>query len=116
MQLNCLIFEFNYYNYFDAFKIFMFFFKNSLNLCFILNFIFTEFVDSLNRFTLFTQDLNQFKKSTLKKTLNFKSNNLFISLFNVVIKKSISFKLLNKLKTLINIVMIDIIVFYKLNS
>ena len=61
------------------------------------------------------QDLNQFKKSTLKKTLNFKSNNSFTSSFNVVTKKLISFKLLNKLKILTNIVIIDVVVFYKLN-
>ena len=90
-------------------------FKNSFDFCFILNFIFIKSVDSLNRFTSFTQDLNQFKKLTLKKTLSFKSNNSFISSFNVVTKKSISFKLLNKSKISTNIVMIDVIVFYKLN-
>ena len=115
MQSDCLIFEFNCCNHFDVFKAFMFSLKNSFNLCFTSNFVFIEFVDSSNRFTSFTQDLNQFKKSTLKKTLSFRSNNLFIFSFNVVTKKLISFESLNKLRILTNIVMIDVVVFYKLN-
>ena len=115
MQSNCLIFEFDRYNHYNVFKTFMFSLKNSLDLRFISNFVFIEFVDLLNRFTSFTQDSNQFKKSTLKKTLNFKSNNLFIFSFNIVIKKSISFESLNKLKILMNIIIIDIVAFYKLN-
>ena len=115
MQLNCLIFEFNHYNHFNTFKTFMFFLKNLFDLRFISNFVFIKFVDSLNRFILFTQNLNRFKKSTLKKILNFKSNNWFISLFNIVIKKSISSESLNKSKISTNIVMIDVVVFYKLN-
>ena len=115
MQLNHLIFELDRCNHFDAFKTFMPFLKNSSDFRFTSNFVSTEFFDSLNRFTLFTQDSNQFKKSTLRKTLNLKSNNSFISSFNVVTKKSISFELLNKLKTLTNIVIIDVVAFYKLN-
>ena len=115
MQLNRLIFEFDYYNYFDAFKAFMFFSKNSFNLRFILNLVFIELVNSLNRFTSLMQDLNQFKKSTLRKTLNFKSNNSFTFSFNVIMKKSISFELLKKSKISTNIVIIDVVVFYKLN-
>ena len=115
MQSNRLIFEFDRYSHFDIFKTFMFFLKISLDLRFISNFVSIEFVDSSNRFTSFTQDSNQFKKSTLKKTLNFKSNNSFISSFNIVIKKSTLFELLNKSKTSMNIVMIDVVVFYKLN-
>ena len=61
------------------------------------------------------RDLNQFKKSTLKKTLNFKLNNSFISSFNMITKKSISFKSLNKSKISTNIVMINVVIFYKLN-
>ena len=110
MQLNCLIFEFNCCNHFDAFKALMLPSKNLFNLCFISNLIFIKFINSSNRFTLFTQNSNQFKKSTLRKILSFKSNNSFISLFNVVTKKSISFKLLNKSETSTNIV-----IFYKLN-
>ena len=115
MQLNYLIFEFNRCSHFDAFKAFMFFLKNSFDLRFISNLVFIKFIDSLNQFTSFTQDSNQFKKSTLKKTLNLKSNNSLISSFNVVIKKLISSELINKSKTLTNIVMIDVVVFYKLN-
>ena len=48
--------------------------------------------------------------------MNFKSNNSFISSFNIVTKRSISSKLLNKLKISTNIIMIDVVVFYKLNS
>ena len=115
MQLNCLIFELDHCNHFDVFKTFISFLKNLFNLRFISNLVFTEFIDLSNQFTSFTQDLNSFKKSTLKKTLNFKSNNSFISLFNVITKKSTSFKSLNKLKTSTNIVMIDVVVYYKLN-
>ena len=115
MQLNCLIFEFDYCSYFNIFKTFMLFSKNSFDLCFILNFVFIEFIDLLNQFTSFTQDLNQFKKLILWKTLNFKSNNLFIFSFNVVTKSLISFKSLNKSKTSTNIVMIDVVDFYKLD-
>ena len=77
MQLNHLIFEFDYCNDFDTFKIFIFFLKNLLNLRFISNFIFIKFIDLFNRFTLFTQNSNQFKKLIFRKTLNFKSNNSF---------------------------------------
>ena len=115
MQSNRLIFELDHYSHFDVFKTFMSFLKNSFDLRFILNSVFIEFVNSSDRFTSFTQDSNQFKKSILKKTLNFKSNNSFIFSFNVVTKKSISFKSSNKLKTSTNIVMIDVVVFYKLN-
>ena len=115
MQSNYLIFESDYYNHFDTFKAFMFFLKNSSDLRSISNFVFIELVDSLNRFTSFTQDLNQFKKSILRKTLNFKLNNSFTSSFNVVTKKSISFKSLNKSRISMNIIMIDAAVFYKLN-
>ena len=115
MQSNCLIFEFDRCNHFNAFKAFMFSLKNSFDLRFISNFVFIKFVNSLNRFTSLTQNSNQFKKSTLRKTLNFKLNNSFISSFNVVTKRSISFKSLNKLKISMNIVMIDAAVFYKLN-
>ena len=115
MQLNRLIFEFDRCNYFDVFKAFISFLKNSFDLRFTLNFVFIKFVDSLNRFTSFTQDSNQFKKSTLKKTLSFKSNNSFIFSFNIVMKESISFKSLNKSRISTNIVMIDVVVFYKLN-
>ena len=115
MQSNCLIFEFNRCNYFDVFKTLMSSLKNLLDFYFISNSVFIEFVDSLNRFTSLTQDSNQFKKLTLKKTLNFKLNNSFTFSFNVVTKKLISFKLLNKLKISTNIVMIDVVVFYKLN-
>ena len=48
MQLNHLIFEFDYCNHFDVSKTFMFSLKNSFNLRFISNFVFTEFVDLLN--------------------------------------------------------------------
>ena len=116
MQSNCLIFEFNCCNHFDIFKTFMSFLKNSPDLRSTSNFVSIEFVDSSNRFTSLTQNSNQFKKSTLRKTLNFKSNNLFISSFNVVIKESISFKSLNKSRISTDIVMIDVVVFYKLNS
>ena len=58
MQSDHLIFKFDRYNHFETFKTFMFSSKNSFDLCFILNFVFIEFVDSLNRFTSFTQDLN----------------------------------------------------------
>ena len=51
----------------------------------------------------------------MKKTLNFKSNNLFFSSFNIVMKKLISFKSLNRLKIQTNIVMIDVVIFYNLN-
>ena len=115
MQSNYLIFEFDCCNHFDAFKTFMFFLKNSSDLRFTSNFVFIKHVDSSNRFTSFTQNLNQFKKSTLRKTLNFRSNNSFIFSFNVVIKKLISSESLNKLKTSTNIVMIDVVTFYKLN-
>ena len=115
MQSNCLIFESDRCSHFNVFKTFMFSLKNSFDLRFILNFVFIEFVNSLNRFTSFTQDSNQFKKSILKKTLNFKSNNLFIFSFNVVTKKSTSFELLNKSRISTNIIMIDVIAFYKLN-
>ena len=115
MQSNRLIFEFDRCSHFNIFKTFMFSLKNSLDLRFISNLIFIKFVDLSNRFISLTQDLNQFKKSTLKKTLNFKSNNSFIFSFNIVTKKSISSESLNKLKILTNIVMIDVIVFYKLN-
>ena len=54
MQLNRLIFEFDCCNHFNVFKTFMFSLKNSLDFRFILNFIFIEFVDSLNQFTSFT--------------------------------------------------------------
>ena len=87
MQLNFLIFKFNRYNHFDVLKTFMSFSKNSFYFRFTLNFVFIKFVNSLNQFTSFTQNSNQFKKSILKKTLNFKSNNSFIFLFNVVTKK-----------------------------
>ena len=93
----------------------MFSLKNSFDLRFILNFVFTEFVDLLNRFSSFTQDSNQFKKLTLRKTLNFKLNNSFIFSFKIITKKLTSFKSLNKLRTSTNIIMIDIVVFYKLN-
>ena len=115
MESNYLIFEFNCCNHFDDFKIFMFFSNNSFDFRFISNLVFIEFVNSLNQFRSFTQNSNQFKKSTLKKTLNFKSNNFLIFSFNVVMKKSTSFKLLNILKISMNIVMIDVAVFYKLN-
>ena len=115
MQLNHLIFEFNRCNHFDIFKAFMLSSKNLLDLRFILNLVFIKFIDSLNRFTSLMQNLNQFKKSILKKTLSFQSNNSFFSFFNVVTNKSISFESLNKSKIQTNIVMIDIIVFYKLN-
>ena len=115
MQLNYLIFEFDRCNHFDVFKTLMSFLKNSFDFRFTSNFVCIEFINSLNRFTSLTQDSNQFKKSTLKKTLNFKSNNLLIFSFNVIMKKSISFESLNKSKTSTNIVMINIVVFYKLN-
>ena len=115
MQSNCLIFEFDRCSHFDAFKTLMSSLKNSFDLRFISNFVFIEFVDSSNRFTPLTQDSNQFKKSTLRKTLSFKSNNSFTSSFNVVTKKLISFESLNKSKTSTNIVMIDAVAFYKLN-
>ena len=115
MQSNRLIFEFDCYNHFDVFKAFMPSLNNSFDLHFTSNSVSTEFVDSSNRFISFTQDLNQFKKSTLKKTLNFKLNNSFIFSFNVVTKKLTSSELLNKSKILTNIVMIDVVVFYKLN-
>ena len=115
MQSDCLIFEFDYCNYFDILKAFMFSLKNSLDLRFISNSVFIEFVDSSDRFTSFTQNSNQFKKSTLRKTLSFKSNNLFIFLFNIVMKKSTLSESLNKSKTSTNIVMIDVVAFYKLN-
>ena len=115
MQSDYLIFELDRCNHFDAFKTFMFSSKNLFNLRFTSNLVFIKLIDLLNQFTSFTQNSNRFKKSTLKKTLNFKSNNSFISLFNVVTKKSISFKSLNKSKTSTNIVMIDVIIFYKLN-
>ena len=115
MQLNRLIFELDRCNHFDIFKTFMLSLKNSSDFRFTSNFIFIKFVDSLNWFTSLTQDLNQFKKSTLRKTLNFKSNNSFISSFNIITKKSILFESLNKLKISTNIVMIDVVVFYKLN-
>ena len=115
MQSDRLIFKFDHYNHFDAFKTFMSFLKNSLDLRFISNLIFIKFVDSSNRFTSFTQDSNQFKKSTLRKTLNFRLNNSLISLFNIVTKRSISFKSLNKSKTSTNIVIINVVIFYKLN-
>ena len=115
MQSNHLIFEFDRCNHFDAFKTFMSFLKNSSDLHFISNLVFIEFVNSSNRFTSFTQDSNQFKKSTLRKTLSFKLNNSLIFLFNVVTKKSISSELLNKLKISTNIVMIGVVAFYKLN-
>ena len=115
MQSDCLIFEFDYCSHFDVFKTFMFSLKNLFDFRFISNFVFIKFVNSLNRFTSFTQDSNQFKKLTLRKTLNFKSNNSLIFSFNVVMKKSTSFELLNKSKISTNIVMIDVVVFYKLN-
>ena len=115
MQFNRLIFEFDYYNYFDVFKTFMPSLKNSFDFRFTSNLVFIKFVNSSNQFTSFTQDLNQFKKPTLKKTLNFKSNNSFTSSFNVVTKKLISSESLNKSKVSTNIVMIDVVVFYKLN-
>ena len=115
MQSNYLIFEFNYCNHFDVFKTFIFSSKNLLDLHFILNSVFIEFVNSFDRFTLFTQDLNQFKKSTLRKILSFRLKNSFFSSFNIIIKKLISFKSLNKLKISMNIVMINAAVFYKLN-
>ena len=112
---DCLIFEFDCCNHFDVFKTFMFSLKNSLNLRFTSNFVFIKFIDLSSRFTSFTQNSNQFKKSTLKKILSFKSNNSFISSFNVVTKRSISFKSLNKSKISTNIVMINVVIFYKLN-
>ena len=115
MQSNCLIFEFDRCSHFNVFKTLMLLLKNSFDFCFISNSVFIEFVDSSDRFTSLTQDLNQFKKSTLRKTLNFKSNNSFISSFNIVTKKLISSELLNKSKISTNIVMIDVVVFYKLN-
>ena len=115
MQSNYLIFEFDCCNHFDVFKTFMFSLKDSPDLRFTSNFVFIEFIDSSNRFTSFTQDSNQFKKSTLKKTLSFKLNNSFIFSFNIVTKKSILFKSLNKSKISTNILMIDVVVFYKLN-
>ena len=115
MQSNRLIFKLNYYSHFDVFKTFMSFLKNSFDLRFTSNLVFVEFIDLLNWFTSLTQDSNQFKKLTLKKTLNLKSNNSFIFLFNVVTKKSISFESLNKSKISTNIVMIDVVAFYKLN-
>ena len=115
IQSNCLIFEFDRCNHFDIFKTFMFSLKNSFDLRFILNLVSIKFVNLSDRFTSFTQDLNQFKKSILKKTLNFKLNNSFIFSFNVVIKKLILFESLNKSKILTNIVMIDVVAFYKLN-
>ena len=115
MQLNRLIFELDRCNHFDVFKTFMLSLKNSPDLRFTSNLVFIKFIDSSNWFTSFTQDSNQFKKLTLKKTLNFKSNNSFISSFNVVMKRSILFKLSNKSKISTNIVMIDVIIFYKLN-
>ena len=115
IQSNCLIFEFDRCSYFDIFKTFMFFSKNLFDLRFISNLVFIEFVDLSDQFTSFTQDSNQFKKLILRKTLNFKLNNLFILSFNVVTKKLTLFKSLNKSKISTNIVMIDVIVFYKLN-
>ena len=115
MQSNRLIFELDRCNHFDVFKALMSFLKNSFDLRFTSNLVFIEFVDSSDRFTSFTQDSDQFKKLTLKKTLNFKLNNSFTSSFNVVIKKSISSESLNKSKISTNIVMIDVVVFYKLN-
>ena len=115
IQSNRLIFEFNRYNHFDIFKTFMFSLKNSFDFRFISNFVSIKFINSSNQFTSFTQDLNQFKKLTLRKTLSFKINNLFISSFNIVTKKLILFKSLNKSRTLTNIVMIDVAAFYKLN-
>ena len=115
MQLNCLIFKFNRCNHFNVFKTFMFSLKDSFDLRSTLNSVFTEFVDSSNRFTSFTQDSNQFKKSTLRKMLSFRSNNSFTFSFNVVTKRLISSELLNKSKISMNIVMIGAVVFYKLN-
>ena len=80
MQSNCLIFEFYRCNHFDIFKIFIFSLKNLLDFCFTLNLVFIQFIDLFDRFTSFTQDLNQFKKLTLKKTLDFQSNDLFFLL------------------------------------
>ena len=48
MQSNCLIFELDHCNHFDAFKIFMSFLKNLFDLRFTLDLIFIEFVDFLN--------------------------------------------------------------------
>ena len=115
MQSNCLIFELDRCSHFNAFKTFMLSLKNSFDFRFNSNFVFIKFVDSSNRFTSLTQDSNQFKKSTLKKTLNFRSNNSFISSFNVVTKRLISSESLNKSKTSIDIIMINVVAFYKLN-
>ena len=115
MQLNRLIFKFDRCNHFDVFKTFIFFLNNLFNFRFILNFVFINFINSFNWFTFFTQDSNQFKKSTLRKMLNFRSKNSFFFLFNIVTKKSISSESLIKSKTSTNIVIIDVVVFYKLN-
>ena len=110
-----LTFEFDRCSHFNAFKAFISFSKKSFDLRFIFDFISIESVDSLNQFTSFMQNFNQFNKSTLRKTLNFRLDNSFTFSFNAIIKKSILFKLLNKSKTSINIVMIDAAAFYKLN-
>ena len=81
VQSDRLIFEFNCYNHFDVFKTFILSSKNLFNFRFILNFIFIKFVNLFDRFISFTQKFDQFKKSTLRKTLSFRSNNFLFFFF-----------------------------------